>query len=435
MTLSGPTNGTKRPRILVVRDRERAALQNPHPREFRGRYDMSYLHLSDVDSLPVVDHAVFNCERLTERVHELLVDALRAKATVTIIARHIDAACAALAETGRINVIPAYGFAGQIMTGTLRSALATILQGTPVVATGFVKNSIAPASDLGARSAPWFTRMLREVSAIANSGTPVVMAVLAQQRTGSKFLHDLIGWTVSGAVDVVHEHEVPSSSALVDPDRPLFDQLITAPDADKNSLRRAILRQTLLGAERRYIFVPVREPRARLISYFLRLHKKMLRQAFDSERGTFRDLEAIQHAFDEFTRRQVKRQRSWYRLALLDPFGLDILDARPTEDGVLVAESGPNTLIVLPIEKLDDLATELEAVYGSDTYTALHEDSARNRGDQEMAQIFMSQVRFSPDVWATLMKKLPRVAHIHPQSAEGATDRAGRGPREAPRRG
>ncbi len=418
MILSAATPSPTRPRIVVVRDRERAVLQHPHPREFRGRYDMSYLHLAETERLPAADHVVFNCERTTERVHDLVRQALAAHVIVTVITGRVDATCAALADTRAINLLPAYGVGGHMTPGTLRNALAAIVRGTAVVAAGFVKSSLATPGELRAPSARSLLQLLAEASAFANSGTSVVAAVLAPHRSGSKFLHDAIGWTVSGAVTVLHEHEVPLSVAVMDAGRPPFDQLATAPALEQNALRRAILRQALLGAERRYIFVTVRDPRARLVSYYLLQRKRLLRRTFDSERRTFDDMAAIQADFDEFAWLQTKRQRSWYRLVLQEPFGLNVLDARPTEDGVLVAVSGPNTLVAVATDRLDEHVAALGRVYGADAYAPLHDNSARSRGDAAIAQAFSAQIGFTSKAWAKLVR-LPEVAYLHQQLAAG----------------
>jgi hypothetical protein len=86
----------------------------------------------------------------------------------------------------------------------VRRALRMACDGVHVVAKGFLENSGSRYDDT--HPAHTFVRLMRRMSAEAKQGQSVIAAVLAQHRTGSQWLRDLVGWTVASQVHVVHEH-------------------------------------------------------------------------------------------------------------------------------------------------------------------------------------------------------------------------------------
>ena len=238
--------------------------------------------------------------------------------------------------------------------------------------------------------------------------------MLALQRSGSKFLRDIIGLTVSGRVRIVHEHAVPEQGSIAPDDaRPLFEQILLESDLERRrALKLSILRRNLLTSERRYIFVTERDPGDRLISYFQVARAKELRARFDASQGRFSGERDIQAAFDAWARVQIARQRLWYEKQLAEPFGLRVLDTEGTGDGLLVGTSGPNTLIVVPTTRLNGLLADLSANFGAESYKSLADNSARMRGSDALNRCFRQRFKVAESILDEA-RRIPEVAYIH----------------------
>jgi hypothetical protein len=203
----------RRWRVVVVRDGELRAIRNPPPRTFSGSGGVAYVHLSDPRPLPRATHYFFNCARADQHVYELSDRARRTGGSVTFIVRHVDHELARHVEQTKASLIPAYGFSNQITDATLREATRRVLDGRRVVATGFMHNSIGVPPQ-GRDSPNTFVRLLMEATQVASNSTAVVAAVLSLHRTGSTFLRDLIGLTVSTRVHVFHEQGPTASTSM-----------------------------------------------------------------------------------------------------------------------------------------------------------------------------------------------------------------------------
>jgi len=315
-------------------------------------------------------------------------------------------------------------------------ALAMVLAGERVAARGFVQHSLArQASDAG--DGHPFVAMLHEASVAANTSTTVVAAVLALQRTGSNFLHDMIGLSVSAGVRNFHEHDVPGLAEAAGRPRPTVDPRLLERDG-RYTLRQAVLRDTILTPQRRYIFVSDRSPEDRLLSYFVKGRSDWLHQRFDAARNRFREAAEIQRRFDEWAWAQLDRQRKWYRNKLLRPFGLNVLEAERI-DGLLIGRHAANTLIVVPTARLNRLVEVVADAFRTDCYRALAHNSAKESGDEAIGRAFRQQFTIDPEVAESLWA-IPEVAHIHgaqmlPLAARHRTFTPAIRRREAPARG
>jgi hypothetical protein len=226
-------------------------------------------------------------------------------------------------------------------------------------------------------------------------------------------MRDLIGLTVSGRVGVFHEHSIaPRSSLPPDPRRPLFDQHVLEGDPGRaRQLRRAMLRDLIVNASRRFIFVCEREPRDRLISFFQKRHMGLLQRLYDPGRRALSETAELQRVFDAWLDKYAAMQSEWYRERLLENFGLNVLDCEPTHDGLLMGHSGPNTLLIVPTARLNTLRTELADVFGGTAYDAVASNSLDRRGGREIDRAFRRQIHFDSaiDGW---LNEIPEVAHI-----------------------
>jgi hypothetical protein len=400
-------------RVAVIRDGDPDLLRNPKPQVFHPVPEVIYHHVSEPAPLAAASHYFFHCERFSERIHDWAVAALNAQGSVTIIIRRVDRALAEFVERAPVSVIPASGCAGQITDATLERAVKMTLAGERVVSQGFIRNSVGAAASAD-RNGHSFLDMLQAASRAAYASTAVVAAVLALPRTGSKFLHDLIGMTVGSQVRTFHEHEVPADDAgQLDSTRPLVDQMmLELDDAKKRSIKKAILRHAILNQERRYVFVTERNPQDRIVSYFLTHYRQWLRSSFDVHSDVFRNVKDIQRMFDRWTRVQAKAQRNWYRETLLRPFGLNVLKAERTLEGLFVTHHGPNTLVVVPSDRLNVLMATAAAEFGARSYAPVADNSAKSRGDEAIDRVFRRDISFDPAV-AKALWKIPEVAHVH----------------------
>jgi hypothetical protein len=371
--------------------------------------DAVYRRIADAMSLPRATQYFFLLDQIDHAASGLLIEAVRTGATVTLIANAFEPHFAAYAERPNVNVVPMCGDPGPIGAPTLQRAIAMVLAGERVAARGFVQHSLArQASDAGGGHP--FVAMLHEASVAANTSTTVVAAVLALQRTGSNFLHDMIGLSVSARVRNFHEHDVPGLAEAAVRPRPPIDPRLLERDG-RYTLRQALLRDTILTPERRYIFVSDRSPEDRLLSYFVKGRSDWLHQRFDASRNRFRDAADIQHRFDEWTWAQLDRQRKWYRNKLLRPFGLNVLEAERI-DGLLIGRHRANTLIVVPTARLNRLVEVVSDAFRTDCYRALAHNSAKESGDEAIGRVFREQFTIDPDVAESLWA-IPEVAHIH----------------------
>jgi hypothetical protein len=397
--------------IVVVRDRDVAALRHPEPRMFGSRGAVTYVHASDARMLPEAWHYVFNLERLDHEFHAHACRAWTNGARVTFILKHLDAATADILAGSPWSVLPAYGDTEHIGVRTLRRALSMACDGVHVAARGFLLNSGNGLQSGDAAPASPFVRLLRRMSGQARQGESVVAAVLAPQRTGSQWLRDLIGWTVASGVRVFHEHSVPREAAFWPTSRSLLDALALELNPDRQRMmRRAALRSALLDARWRYVFVTYRDPVDRLISYFVKRHSQYLRERLDAASQTFLDPSEIQRVFEVWLPPQVKSHARWFRTTLFDHFGLDVCRAE-SMDGVLFGRHGQNTLVVVPIEMLNSLRNAVEATYGPDMCAPLADDSAFARGDGPINTAFRRDIHI-PSAVVNALRSIREVAYI-----------------------
>jgi len=370
--------------------------------------DAVYRRIADISSLPPANQYFFVLDGVDHAASGLLIEAVRSGAKVTLIANAFEPHFAAFAERSNVNIVPMCGDPGPIGASTLQRAIAMVLAGERVAARGFVQHSMArEASDAGGCHP--FVSILREASVAANTSTTVVAAVLALQRTGSNFLHDMIGLSVSAKVRTFHEHDVPGLADAA-AQRPSIDPRSLERD-ERYTVRQAALRDTLLTPERRYIFVSDRSPQDRLLSYFVKGRSEWLQRHFDAGRSQFRNAAEIQSRFDEWAWAQLDRQRKWYRNKLLRPFGLNVLETERI-DGLLIGHNGPNTLIVVPTPRLNQLAQVVSEWFRTDCYRALAHNSASESGDEALGRAFRHEFTIQPDVIESLWA-IPEVAHIH----------------------
>jgi hypothetical protein len=408
-------NDEARQSIVVLRDRDPAAVRHPDPRMFGGRDPVAYVHVRDARAIPQAGHYVFNLEELDDASREHACRARDHGATVTFIVKHVDDAAAAFLAGTTFNVLPAYGDTEHIGVSTLRRALRMACDGVHVAARGFLANSGPDSMHRSERAPNPFVRLLHGISQEARQDESVVAAVLAPHRTGSQWLRDLIGWTVASDVRVLHEHAVPRETEPWPAARSLPDALAREPNPDRHRImRRAALRSALLSARRRYIFVTYRDPVDRLMSYFVKRHSQFLRERLDAATQAFLDPGEIQCVFDRWLPEQVKSHSRWCRTTLFDHFGLDVCRAEPTEDGLLVARHAPNTLVIVPIEQLNAIRDAVEAEYGIDTCAPLADDAAVARGDGPISAAFRRDVHVS-SVVANALRSIREVAYIRAQ--------------------
>jgi hypothetical protein len=371
--------------------------------------DAVYRRIADATSLPRAKRYFFLVDEVDQSASGLLIAAVRTGASVTLITTAFEPHFAAFAERSNVNIVPMCGDPGPIGAATLQRAIAMVLAGERVAARGFVQHSLArQASDAGDRHP--FPAMLHEASVAANTSATVVAAVLALQRTGSNFLHDMIGLSVSGKVRTFHEHDVRGLAEAAARPRPAIDPRLLERDG-RYTLRQAVLRDTILTPERRYIFVSDRSPEERLLSYFVKGRSEWLQQRFDASTNRFREAVEVQRRFDEWAWAQLDRQRKWYRNKLLRPFGLNVLEAERI-DGLLIGRHGANTLIVVPTPRLNQLVEVLSDWFRTDCYRALAHNSARESGDDAIGRVFRQQFTIDPEVAESLWA-IPEVAHIH----------------------
>jgi hypothetical protein len=370
--------------------------------------DAVYRRTTDTTALPHATHYFFLLDEVDHAEYGLLIEAVRTGARVTLIAKALEPHFAAFVERPNVNIIPVCGDPGPISAATFQRAIAMVLAGERVGARGFVQNSLA-RHDLDAGDSHPFVAMLNEASLAANTSTTVA-AVLALQRTGSNFLHDMIGLSVGSKVRMFHEHDVPGLADAAAHPRPSVDRRFLERDGE-HAFRQAALRDAIVTAERRYIFVSDRLPDDRLWSYFVKGRSAWLHRHFDATHSRFRDAAEIQRRFDEWTRGQLDRQRKWYRNKLLRPFGLDVLETDLC-DGLFIGRHGPNTLIVVPTVCLSRLVHVVSAAFRTDCYRSLAYNSERESGDEAMGRAFREQFRLDPEVVESLWA-IPEVAHIH----------------------
>lgn len=407
-----------RAQVVVVRDGEREALQNPPLKAFTRFSDVVYVHAAEDAALPLGSHYFFNCLRADERLYRLSDQAVRRGASVTFIVRYVDAALADFVRERGLNLMPAYGVGHQITSATLYRGIGAVLAGHRVVPEAFISNSIARWSSPLFPDSNTVIRLLTLASRLAHTSTTIVAAVLSLHRTGSNFLRDLIGLTVSGHVGVFHEHAIPPVSPTEpDPKRPLFDQQSVERDASKGrAIRRAILRDMILRANRRFIFVCDRDPVERLTSYFQERHMARLVSSYDSERQMLRNADDIQRTFDQWVTEYARRQRHWYERQLVHNFGLNVLEAVRTNDGFLLAENGENMLIVVPTARLSGLRDALAAAFGANAYALTAANSVTTRW-AFVDRAFRRQIQFHAAT-ADMLRNIPEVAYIHGQSSQ-----------------
>jgi hypothetical protein len=395
--------------IVVVRDRDPRALEQPPRREF-GERRVTYVHATTPGVLPASPGYVFNLDRLDDVSRGLAARARDSGADVTVIVRRVDGSAGAELLESSWNVIPAYGDTEHIGRGTLRRTLHMVGHGTRVVARGFLLNSATAVA--GARRGSTFLALLDEMSEQGRTGERVVAAVLAPQRTGSQWLRDAIGWTAGSKVQVFHEHGVPESGDAWAETRCLADALALERDRRRRArLRQAALRHLLLSAQRRYIFLTDRDPVDRLVSYFAKRQARWLRERLDASGQRFDDPTAIRRVFEPWFAAQVAHQTRWFRTTLAEPFGLHVQRAQPTSDGLLVAHNGPNTLVIVPIERLDALRNDIEEAYGRGACAALADNSAAARGDAPLVAAFRRQVPI-PSATADALRSIPEIAYM-----------------------
>jgi hypothetical protein len=370
---------------LVVGERQPADSRDPLLSVLSESVGVVCRTVTDLIDLPSARHYFFLLDEIDRSPRELLIGAVRSGARVTLIVRTVEPYFAALAEHRNVNIIPACGDTAQITSGTFTRAIKMVLAGQRVVAQGFFQNSFTSA-ETNAGGCHAFVAMLTEASIEANRSTTVVAAVLALQRTGSNFLRDMIGLSVSANVRMFHEHDVPT-------------------------ITDAALRDALLTPQRRYVFVSDRPPEDRLLSYFVRHRSSRLHRAFDASSRRFRNASEIQGRFREWAWAQVDRQRKWYRNKLLRPFGLDVLKTRAV-DGLLVGRHGPNTLVVVPTVCLNRLREIVSAEFRTDCYRSLARNSASEGGDHDIDTAFREQFPLDRAITESLWT-IPEVAHIH----------------------
>jgi hypothetical protein len=215
--------------------------------------------------------------------------------------------------------------------------------------------------------------------------------------------------------------------------QPALDRRLVQRDA-RHASRGARLRDALLTAERRYIFVSDRPPEDRLLSYFVKGRSQWLHRSFDAARNRFRNASEIQTRLHEWAWAQVDRQRKWYRNKLLRPFGLNVLETELVR-GVFIGRNGPNTLVVVPTAYLRRLAEIATSEFRTDCYKSLAYNSARESGDDAVGRTFREQFRIDPEI-STSLWAIPEVIHIHGspvmRSIEATGSFVGSGPRPLP---
>jgi hypothetical protein len=365
------------------------------------------VNITDFSPPPEIEHCVISCGRATARLYAVADKAARAGARLTFLVRYVDDALADFARERQVNVLPAAGYIDQISTATQHEAIRRILAGGHVTAQGFVDHSVGRFEY---RRPHTVIRALSEASRLANASTRVVTAVLSLHRTGSNFLRDLIGLTVSGNVDVFHEHSVPHALSEQGP--------------SPRQLLKAARRVQILSAARRFIFICERDPVERLISYFQERHMALLMQSFDPGTGSFRDRAAIQRTFDAWVARQAQSQRDWYRKRLAVHFGLGPLDCAPTDDGFFLGTHGENTLVVVPTKRLSALREELAGAFGGGAYDTIATNTIRRRGGAAIDATFRRDIRFDPAV-EEMLAQIPEVAYCLADPGAERARRAG----------
>lgn len=394
--------------IVVIRDRELNALQHPEPFLLgrAGSVRVEYVWLASQQALPQAHTYVFNLERLAP-AETLVSDLARRGASVTLVLSEIDDAVLALAALPNVSVIPAYGEVEHIGRATAKSALRLACRGQQVVARGYLENSVASRRAAHQQAPHTFVRALVEASCAADRQR-VVAAVVSPHRSGSKFLRDLIGVAVGARVQVVHEHAVPLSDQPWNTSRPTFDQLSLSSVSDFKRLRASMIRDALLSAERRYVFVAEREPVERLQSYFVKRKARWLRERLTSE-GTFVDPGEVQREWDDWVPDMCAIQRRWYQEVLRDQLGVDVMQAELTEDGLLHGRFEAGELLVVATRRLDDLRAAVEAEYGP--LPPLAANSAGSLGNKDVGAAVRRCLVVSPETRADLLA-IPELAHI-----------------------
>ncbi len=413
--LSGKPSKRPRTTVVVVRDSARGAINHPPSKEFARALSVAYHHADDGHPVPSAAHTFFNCRRVDDRLLAMADEAQRAGSRLTFLVRHVDARLARYVEETGASLLPAAGFDSQIAEDTLFAAIRHIIAGHRVVAGGFIANSTGTPRQKGGSST--FINVLAEASHLANGSTPTVAAVLSLHRTGSNFLRDVVGLTVSGAVDVFHEHATPPPSVVDANIRPSFDDVFTEPDPTRaRQLRRACLRHMMTTAQRRFIFVAERPPHDRLISHFQKRHMAWLQSRYSPERDALDHVDEIQRTFEEWLAAHIEIQRGWYRKHLLRMFGLDVLACQPTTDGLLKGRHAENTLLIVPTARLDSLRNEAASAFGGEAYRLVSSNAVRAQGVTKVNRAFRRQIEF-PKALLKALWSIPEVAHLHPRPA------------------
>lgn len=397
--------------LCVLSDHRSSPLLTPDWPAFRdfGRIDTG--SVNSLGRLPDADCLVLDLAQVDSRSAELILHAAGKKRRVAVVAGALAPDVATELRTAAVSVIPSFGTTGHLGQISAWRALRRVVRGRRVVAQGFLEHSAPGASP----ATGTVLKLIQQASAEALDGTRVLAAVLAPRRTGSQYLRDLIGWTAGAAVRVFHEHEVPDTPEPWSWDQSLQDLLLDEPDAARQrALRRHAIGSLVACAQRRYFFVPDREPKARIVSLFVKRHSLWLRSQFDMDAGAFRDRAGVQAAFDAWLPEAVRRFTRWHRRWLFATFGLDVTRAEPTADGLLVHTHQDNTLVVVPLERFEIVRAQVEARYGAGHCAILDEDSAASRGDAAVAQAVRRDLRFPEEAEAMLLGS-PESAWIRAQ--------------------
>ena len=347
-----------------------------------------------VDAIPPAAHYVVVPD--DPGLVRTLVPALlsRPGARITLVVAQVDAGVAEWMGHERVSIMPTWGPAAHLSEMTARSALQLACGGQRILAPGFISNSISALRARREGPAHTFVEMLREASE-ASETQRVVAAVISLHRTGSKFLHDLIGISAGARVAVVHEHKVPGAVAAVG-------------GREGKVLRAAALRDAILSGERRYVFVAERDPVDRLLSYFIKRKGRWLRERLNVS-GDFDDPGEIQRAWDAWIPPMCVMQRQWYRRVLRQQLGMDVLQATLTPDGVLRGRYDAGELLVVHTRQLNALREAVESAWGR--HMPLSTNAAQAYGNQGVEPAVRLAVVVAPETRADLLS-IPEVAHI-----------------------
>lgn len=194
--------------------------------------------------------------------------------------------------------------------------------------------------------------LFRELVTASRRGDPAIMAaVIALPRSASKYLYGVLLNALDDRTPLFHSHGVSAR-------RVASVREHGAREKDRLTLDKTRrLAAALDEPGRQYIFVPYRDPVARIYSAYLLDRERRsprIENLFDPESASFRDPGGIAADLAAFAESQLWVQGQWFRREIEE-----VLDIRlerlpsPAAGGWSIADLGGRRIVLLRVEDLD----------------------------------------------------------------------------------